>query len=57
MLECNVQWKSVHLWELTESGSILNFVRFVKPVNFEWRDTSQSVYRYALLRVDIKVDY
>ena len=42
---------------LTESGPILEAVRFVKPVNFEWRDTSRSVYRYALLRVDIKVDY
>ena len=42
---------------LTESGPILESVRFVKPANFEWRDTSQSVYRYALLRVDIKVVY
>ena len=39
---------------LTESGPILKSVRFVKPANFEWRDTSQSVYRYALLSVDIK---
>ena len=43
--------------ELTESGPILESVRFVKPANYEWRDTSQSVCRYALLRVDIKVDY
>ena len=42
---------------LTESGPILESVRFVKPANYEWRDTSQSVYRYVLLRVDIKVDY
>ena len=42
---------------LTESGPILESVRFVKPANYEWRNTSQSVYRYALLRVDIKVDY
>ena len=42
---------------LTESGPILESVRFVKPTNYELRDTSQSVYRYALLRVDIKVDY
>ena len=42
---------------LTESGPLLESVRFVKPANYEWRDTSQSVYRYALLRVDIKVDY
>ena len=41
---------------LTESGPILESVRFVKPANYEWRNTSQSVYRYALLRVDIKVD-
>ena len=33
---------------LTESGPILESVRFVKPSNYEWRDTSQS---------DIKVDY
>ena len=39
---------------LTESGPILESVRFVKPANYEWRDTSQSVYKYALLRVDIK---
>ena len=37
----------------TESGPILESVRFVKPATFEWRCTSQSVYRYALLRVDI----
>ena len=42
---------------LTESDPILESVRFMKPANYEWRDTSQSVYRYALLRVDIKVDY
>ena len=42
---------------LTESGPILESVRFVKPANYEWRKTSQSVYRYALLPVDIKVDY
>ena len=42
---------------LTERGSILESVRFVKPANFAWRDTSQSVYRYALLCIDIKVDY
>ena len=42
---------------LTESGPILESVRFVQPASYEWRDTSQSVYRYALLRVDIKVDY
>ena len=42
---------------LTESGPILESVRFVEPVNIERRDTSQSVYRYALLRIDIKVDY
>ena len=42
---------------LTWSGPILGSVRFVKPANFEWRGTSQSVHRYALLRVDIKVDY
>ena len=41
---------------LTESGPILESVRFVKTANYEWRDTSQSVHRYALLRVDIKVD-
>ena len=29
---------------LTESGPILESVRFVTPANFEWRDTSQSVY-------------
>ena len=40
---------------LTESGPILESVRFVKPANYEWRNTSQSVYRYALLPVDIKV--
>ena len=33
---------------LTESGPILESVWFVKPANYEWRDTSQS---------DIKVDY
>ena len=33
---------------LTESGPILESVRFVKPANYEWRDTSRS---------DIKVDY
>ena len=43
--------------ELTESGPILESVRFVKTANYEWEDTSQSVYRYALLHVDIKVDY
>ena len=42
---------------LTESGPILELVRFVKPANYEWRNTSQSVYRCVLLRVDIKVDY
>ena len=42
---------------LTESGPILESVRFVKPANYKWRDTNQSVYRYVLLRVDIKVDY
>ena len=42
---------------LTESGPILESVRFVKPATFEWRDTSQSVYRYALLHVDTKVNY
>ena len=44
---------------LTESGPILESVRFVKAANYEWRDrpTTQSVYRYALLRADIKVDY
>ena len=42
---------------LTESVPILESVRFVKPANYEWRDTSQSAYRYALLRVDIRVDY
>ena len=31
---------------LTESGPILESVRFVKPANYEWRNTSQSVYRY-----------
>ena len=38
---------------LTESGPIL------ESANYEWRDTgtSQSAYRYVLLRVDIKVDY
>ena len=41
---------------LTESGPISESVRFVKPANFEWRYTSQSVYRYALLRVDMKVN-
>ena len=41
---------------LTESGPILESVRFVKPANYAWRDTSQSFYRYALLRVDIKGD-
>ena len=38
---------------LTESGPILEAVRFVKPDNFEWKDTSQSVYSDALVRVDI----
>ena len=33
---------------MTESGPILESVRFVKPANYESRDTSQS---------DIKVDY
>ena len=33
---------------LTESGPILESVRFVKPANYELRITSQSVYRYAL---------
>ena len=43
---------------LTESGPILeSVVRFVKLANFEWIGTIQSVYRYALLRVDIKVYY
>ena len=42
---------------LTESGPILASVRFVKPATFKWRDTSQSVYRYALLRVDMKINY
>ena len=42
---------------LTESGLIVETVRFVKPANFEWRDISLSVFRYALLRVGIKVDY
>ena len=42
---------------LIESGPILESVRFVKPANYEWRNTSQSVYRYALLRVDIRLDY
>ena len=42
---------------LTESGPILESVQFVKPANCEWRGTSQSVYRYALLCVDIQVDY
>ena len=42
---------------LTESGPILESVRFVKPANLEWIDISQTGYRYALLRVDIKVDY
>ena len=42
---------------LTESGPVLESVRFVKPGNYERRDTSQSFYRYALLRADIKVDY
>ena len=37
------------LMGLTESGPILESVRFVKPTNYAWRDTSQSVYRYALL--------
>ena len=37
---------------LTESGPI-----YVKPANFARRDTSQSVYRYALLHVDIEVDF
>ena len=41
---------------LTESGPILESVRFLKPANYKWRDTSQSVYRYALLCVDINVD-
>ena len=41
---------------LTESGPILEVVRFVKPANYEWRNTSQSVYRYALLRANNKVD-
>ena len=30
---------------LTESDSILESGRFVKPATFELRDTSQSVYR------------
>ena len=42
---------------LTEGGPILESVRFVKPAKYEWRYTSKSVYRYVLLRVDIKVDY
>ena len=42
---------------LTESGPILASVRFVKPATFKWRDTSQSVYRYALLRVDMKINF
>ena len=41
---------------LTESGPILESVRFVKPANYEWRDTSQ-IYKYALLRIDIKGEY
>ena len=41
---------------LTKSDPILESVRFVKPATFEWRDTSQSVHRYALLRVDMKVN-
>ena len=28
---------------LTESGPILESVRFVKPASYEWRNTSQSV--------------
>ena len=35
---------------------ILESVGFVKPATFEWIDTSQSVYRYALLR-DMKINY
>ena len=42
---------------LTESGPILESVGFVRPASYEWRETSQSVHRYALLRVHIKVDY
>ena len=42
---------------LTKSGPILESIRFVTPATYEWRDTSQFVYRYALLRVDIKADY
>ena len=37
------------------SGNLLDID--LKPAKFEWRNTSQSVYRYALLRVHIKVDY
>ena len=42
---------------LTESGPILESVRFVKPATFECRGNSQSVYRYVLIRADIKVNY
>ena len=40
---------------LAESGPILESVRFVKPANYECRDTSQSIYRYALLRCDVMI--
>ena len=54
----HVQWRPGNRsMGLTESGPILESVRFVRPANFEWRDTSQPVYRYTLLGVDIKVDY
>ena len=29
---------------LTESGPILESIQFVKPANYEWTDTSQSVH-------------
>ena len=57
-VQCTVETRKIGPpMGLTESGPILESVRFVKPANYEWGDTSQSVYRYVLLRVDIKVDY
>ena len=46
--------KSNHPWDWLK---VVLFWWFVKPANFDRRNTSQSVYRYALLRVDIKIDY
>ena len=46
---------------LTESGPILESIRFVKPANYKWRNSSQSVYMldcYVLIsRSIIKLMY